>query len=90
MVAYSENRSHGQTEPASCQTTKIDNCSLKASTGKSIHDGETSILSKGVGKCARIGGVYMYMYMYTYMHVLYEVSGWWFGGLVVCCFILMS
>ena len=49
MVAYPEG--HSQTEP-SCQTTKIDNYSLKASTGKSIHVGETSILSKGVGKGA--------------------------------------
>ena len=51
MVAYSE--AHGRTEPSS-QTTKIDNYSLKASTGKSIHVGETSILSKGVGKSVRI------------------------------------
>lgn len=51
MVAYPEG--HGRTEP-SCRTTKIDNYSLKASTGKSIHVGETSILSKGVGKSVRI------------------------------------
>lgn len=47
MVAYSEDRSLGQTDPSCRPTTKID---LKASTGKSIHDvGETSILSKAVG-----------------------------------------
>ena len=51
MVAYPEG--HCQTEPSS-QTTKIDTYSLKASTGKSIHIGETSILSKGVGKSVRI------------------------------------
>ena len=67
MVAYSEEKgSHSQTE-LQCQTTKIDNYSLKASTGKSIHIGETSILSKGVGKrCkdsrdewVRLHGIYL-------------------------------
>ena len=49
MVAYSEDRrSVGQTDP-SCQTRTTTKIDLKASTGKSIHDGESSILSKAVG-----------------------------------------
>ena len=46
MVAYPKN--HGTS--SSSQTTKIEHYSLKASTGKSIHVGESSITSTGVGK----------------------------------------
>ena len=49
MVAYPENHKAS----SSSQTTKIENYSLKASTGKSIHHGESSITSKGVGKRRR-------------------------------------
>ena len=49
MVAYPENHKTS----SSSQTTKIENYSLKASTGKRIHHGESSITSKGVGKGER-------------------------------------
>ena len=46
MVAYPEN--HRNT--SSSNSTKIENYSLKATTGRSIHVGESSITSKRVGK----------------------------------------
>ena len=50
MVAYSEDRrSVGQADPSCRTTTTTTKIDLKASTGKSIHDGESSILSKAVG-----------------------------------------